>query len=58
MVHPGWDDVAGRMWWLDDLLTGNRYERDGDDVAANGLYRRARAWESHLFAWTPIAEAA
>jgi hypothetical protein len=58
MVHPRWHDVAGRTWWLDDLLTGNRYERDGDDIAANGLYVALPPWESHLFAWTPIGTAA
>jgi Alpha amylase, catalytic domain len=57
MVHPRWDDVAGRTWRLDDLVNGDVYERDGDDIAANGLYIALASWGSHLFAWTPVREA-
>ena len=38
MVRLPWTDLAGRTWQLDDLLNGDRYERDGDDVATSGLY--------------------
>jgi hypothetical protein len=52
IIHLPWDDVAGRAWQLDDLLTGDAFARDGDDLAANGLFVALEAWGSHLFAWT------
>ena len=57
MVHPRWDDAPGRSWRVQDLLSGDTYERDGDDVNANGLFVALPPWGSHVFAWTPIGEA-
>ena len=56
-VHVAWDDVAGRMWQLDDRLSGASYTRDGDDMAANGLYVGLTPWASHVFVWTAIGDA-
>jgi hypothetical protein len=56
IVHPPWDDLAGRVWQLVDLLTDETYERDGDDVSRHGLYVALCNWGVHLFAWTPIQQ--
>ena len=56
MVQPGWPDMAGRTWRLDDLLTGDTYERDGDDMRANGLFVALPPWGAHVFACTPLGE--
>ena len=56
MIHLPWDDVAGRAWQLDDLLSGDAFARDGDDVAGNGLFVALEAWGSHLFAWTSTSK--
>jgi hypothetical protein len=50
-VRLPWHDVAGRGWALTDRLDGQRFERDGDDVAAEGLYVALGPWESHFLAF-------
>ena len=42
-------DVAGGAWELRDLLAGARYERDGDDLLARGLYLDMPGYGSHVF---------
>jgi glycosidase len=37
-VELPWNDLRGRGWTLDDLLSGARFERDGDELAGPGLY--------------------
>jgi hypothetical protein len=54
MVHLPWNDLAGRPWRLDDLLSGDHYERDGNDVAVNGLYVALGPWSFHVLSWTAV----
>ena len=51
-VQVPWADVAGRAWRLDDLLSGDSFLRDGDEIASAGLYVGLRPWGCHLLAWT------
>ena len=44
-----WDDLAGRTWRLDDGLSGHAFEREGDELAANGLYVRLEPWGVNVF---------
>ena len=44
------DAVAGSAITLVDRLTGTTYERDGDEVAADGLFVSLGSWGAHLFA--------
>src|SRR6185437_5109405 len=44
------DRFAGRSWVLADLLDGSEFERDGDELAAGGLYVALPPWGAHLFA--------
>lgn len=53
-VHLPWDDLAGRHWRLDDRLSGAAYERDGREMADDGLYVDLEPWQSHLFRVTAI----
>jgi Alpha amylase, catalytic domain len=48
-VHLPWNDVAGQAWHLHDLLTGERFDRDGDEIAAEGLFVRLGPWGVHVF---------
>ena len=41
LVRVEWDGVAGGTWHLHDRLTGQVYDRSGDDLAS-GLYARSR----------------
>jgi hypothetical protein len=53
-VHVDWPDVAGRAWRLDDVLSGEVYERSGDEVAVDGLFVQLPPWGCHVFAWSPV----
>jgi hypothetical protein len=42
-------DPAGREWTFQDLLSLAMYVRDGDDLAARGLYLDLPAWDYQVF---------
>jgi hypothetical protein len=48
MVRFPWRDVQGEVT-LADLLSGQRFLRQIDDLTNNGLYAGLDAWECHLF---------
>jgi hypothetical protein len=50
-VHAPWDGLAGRTWTVTDELAGATFERDGDEVAREGLYVALDAWASHFLAF-------
>jgi hypothetical protein len=43
-------DLAGRTVTLVDRVGPDRFERDGDDLAARGLYLDVAPWAHHVFA--------
>ena len=47
-AHPRWADLAEGSVTLADVLTGERFERDVDDIATNGLYVDLPPWGSHV----------
>jgi hypothetical protein len=50
-VHLLWGaDLRRRDWRLSDLLSGQSFDRDGDELADEGLYVGLDAWESYVFA--------
>ena len=48
VVHVDHAPAAGRRWRLTDLLDGTTYEREGDDLARNGLYVARPGWGAHV----------
>jgi hypothetical protein len=44
-----WDELRGRQWRLDDLLSGAIYVRSGDEMRDAGLYIDLAPWQCHLF---------
>jgi len=48
-VRLPFGELAGRAGRLDDLMTGARYERDGNDLASGGLYVDLPPWGYHVF---------
>ena len=52
LVLP-WPALAGRSWWLTDLMDGRVFVRDGADLAGPGLYVDLPAWGFHLLAVQP-----
>ena len=49
-VGLGWTDLNGRSWNLTDLLDDRVYERNGDELAGQGLYVALPPWGCHLLA--------
>jgi hypothetical protein len=47
-VHVPWDELGGKMWRLDDALSGETYDRSGDEMRDAGLYVDLGPWECHL----------
>jgi hypothetical protein len=50
---PDGDDLRGRSFRLDDLMGPASYARDGDDLAAHGLYLDLPPWGYYVFRVTP-----
>ena len=48
-VHVPWDDLGGRSWRLEDLLSGDSFDRSGDEMQDAGLYVELGPWRAHLF---------
>ncbi len=49
-----WPGLRGRMWALEDLLSDERYVRDGDELAARGLYLDVGAHAAQLFVFRAL----
>ena len=54
LVWLPWHDLSGRTWRLEDLATGNMFERAGDGMAREGLYVELPPWGVHWFTWTAM----
>jgi hypothetical protein len=48
-VQVPWDELRGRSWRLDDVLSGETYDRSGDEMRDPGLYVDLGPWQCHLF---------
>ncbi len=49
-----WDDLAGRTWRLVDIMGAAVYDRDGGQLAIQGLYLDMPAWGYNVFTVTPL----
>ncbi len=52
-VQVPWDDVRGSTWRLHDVLSGESYDRSGDELRDPGLYVDLAPWACHLFQVRP-----
>ena len=52
-VHVPWDDVQGRQWRCNDVLSGDVYDRNGSEMRDAGLYVDLGPWQCHLFRVCP-----
>jgi hypothetical protein len=46
-----WADLKGRTCLLVDVMSGDRFERDGDEMLDQGLYVDLEAWKFHFLRW-------
>jgi len=53
-VRLPWSDMTAATWQLEDRLSDTRFERAGDDLAANGLYVALDGWASHFLAFSLV----
>jgi hypothetical protein len=49
-VHLPVEQLAGKQWRLQDQLGPSSYDRDGDELRAQGLYLDLPGWHYHAFA--------
>jgi hypothetical protein len=47
-VHLPYGDLGGRSWALADKLSGETFDRGGDELAGEGLYVGLDPWGSYL----------
>ncbi len=47
-VRPPWEDLAGGVWRLDDIFSGERFLRAGDEMRDPGLYVGLEAYGLHF----------
>jgi Alpha amylase, catalytic domain len=50
-IQLPWTDLKGRTCLLVDVMNGERYERDGDEMLGQGLYVDLEPWRFHFFQW-------
>jgi hypothetical protein len=43
------DELRGKTWRLNDVLSGESYDRNGDEMRDAGLYVDLGPWKCHLF---------
>jgi len=48
-IHGPWYELHGDHCRLDDVLSGESYERNADELFQQGLYVDLKPWQFHLF---------
>jgi Alpha amylase, catalytic domain len=48
-IQVAWDELRGKTWHLSDVLSGESYDRNGDEMRDVGLYVELKPWQCHLF---------
>ena len=48
-VFVGWPDLSHDTWKLTDSISGQSYEREGDELLRSGLYVELPPWGFHFF---------
>jgi hypothetical protein len=54
LVRLPWDELRGRTWLLNDVLSGESYDRSGDEMRDAGLYVDLGPWCWHFFRLDPL----
>jgi hypothetical protein len=47
-IHLPWDNLPGRTWQLIDLVDGDMFQRNGDEMHLSGLYVDLPAWKFYF----------
>jgi hypothetical protein len=49
LVTIPWDELRGKQWRLSDVLSGETYDRSGDEMRDGGVYFDLKPWQCHIF---------
>jgi hypothetical protein len=52
-LYFDWPSLAGKNWWLQDLLSDARYLEDGSQLLSSGLYLDMPGYGYHIFEVIP-----
>jgi hypothetical protein len=55
-VSVPWDELRRKTWRLNDLLSGEIYDRSGDEMRDDGLYVDLGPWKYNLFKLQKMSE--
>jgi len=53
-VHVSWEELRGKTWRLTDALSGEVFNRSGDEMRDVGLYVDLKPWKCHFFRLHPL----
>ncbi|OPY81189.1 MAG: Alpha-1,4-glucan:maltose-1-phosphate maltosyltransferase [Syntrophorhabdus sp. PtaU1.Bin153] len=53
-IHVPWDELRGKVWRLRDALSGDTYDRSGDEMRDSGLYVDLAPWGYHFLSFNPL----
>ncbi|MFH9022084.1 hypothetical protein ACH4KS_27425 [Streptomyces rimosus] len=56
-IRLPWREPETGSWQLAELLTGARYDRDGDELTGPGLFVDLEPWATHVLALAPDRDA-
>jgi hypothetical protein len=48
-VQVPWEELRGKTWRLQDVLSAESYDRSGDEMRDAGLYVELQPWQCYLF---------
>jgi hypothetical protein len=48
VVQDLWNELRGKNWRLVDMLSGQTFDRNGDEMHDSGLYVDLKAWNCHF----------
>ena len=54
LVRVLWDELRGKTWRLNDVLSGETFARGGDEMRDSGLYVDLGSWKCHFFYVNPL----
>jgi hypothetical protein len=48
LIRVPWQDIGGAQWRLVDVVSGEQFDRDGDQMQSPGLYVDLEGWKWHF----------
>jgi Alpha amylase, catalytic domain len=55
IVRLPFTDLAGSQWRLQDQLSSDLFDRDGNDLQSHGLFLDMKPWQAAVYSWTKLS---